>query len=330
MTKRYRILFVDDEERVLRSLKSVFRRDYDVFVASSGFDALEILAQEPIDVLVSDQRMPNMTGNELLSLVRQRYPRVVRLLLTGYVDKEAIIDTINEGEIFRYISKPWDIGDMQETIALAARASEEQLTDTPVVVENHTVGEKTVAVVKPFPVQARHRSNADKPSLSSLVDKKTALILMDKSQRVRNSIRNISRRFGFDVYGASSYIQAVRILDIRPDVGVAIIGIAVDPHETLEALNLFKQHRPDLTVIALADSTDANVAIDLINKGQVFRYLQKPVEAGEFDRAVVSAIKRHQMLKKVEGLSERYQVGQWSGPASSSIQKLKEFFRKSA
>jgi len=326
MTKRYRLLFVDDEERVLRSLKSVFRRQYDVYVASSGFEALEILAQQPIDVIISDQRMPNMTGNELLSLVRQQYPSVMRLLLTGYVDKLAIIDTINEGEIFRYISKPWDIDDIKSTVAMAAKASEHQL---PVDSEPKEERQKTATITQ-FPTQFPNTHRANKLTTERSLKEKTSFVLMDKDQGVRNSIRSISRRFGFNVYGVSSYMQAVRTFAIRPDVGVVIIGIAVSPKETIEALNLFKQHRPDISIIALTDNTDANVAIDLINQGQVFRYLKKPVESEEFERAVVSAIKRHQMLKEVKALNQRYTVNAWTRPATAGIQKLREFFKQSA
>lgn len=331
MTKRYRLLFVDDEERVLRSLKSVFRRQYDVYVASSGFEALEILAQQPIDVIISDQRMPNMTGNELLSLVRQQYPSVMRLLLTGYVDKLAIIDTINEGEIFRYISKPWDIDDIKSTVALAAKASEHALpVESKPEFERPKAEKQKTATITQFPTQIADTHRVNKLTTEQRLKEKTAFVLMDKDQGVRNSIRSISRRFGFNVYGVSSYVQAVRTFAIRPDVGVVIIGIAVSPKETLEALNLFKQHRPDLSVIALADYTDANVAIDLINQGQVFRYLEKPVDSQEFERAVISAIKRHQMLKEVKSLNQRYTVNAWTRPATAGIQKLKQFFKQSA
>lgn len=343
MSKRYRLLFVDDEERVLRSLRSVFRRDYDIYVASSGVEALEILAQQPIDVIVSDQRMPNMTGNELLAKVRHQYPRVMRILLTGYVDKMAIIDTINEGEIFRYISKPWKIDDIKNTVALAAEASKSQLPlerefgvkKTQQLEPQHNADKLTgapqkTATIAQFPTQIDDSHRANRLSPEQRQRQKTSFVLMDKDQSVRNSIRTISRRFGFNVYVASSYIQAVKTFAIRQDVGVVILGIAADPKETLEAINLFKRHRPDLSVIALADHTDANVAIDLINQGQVFRYLQKPVDSKDFERAVLSAITRHQMLKEVKDLRQRYGVNAWMRPATAGIQKLKEFFKQSA
>ena len=103
-TKKYSVLFVDDEKRILTALRSIFRREYDVYIANSGREALAVLESKPVDVIVSDQRMPNMLGHELLAEVHKRYPKTMRLLLTGFMDKEAIVDTINEGEIYRFIN----------------------------------------------------------------------------------------------------------------------------------------------------------------------------------------------------------------------------------
>ena len=108
VNKKFSLLFVDDEKRILTSLRSIFRKEYKVFVANSGSEALELLDNNQIDVVVSDQRMPGMLGNELLSIIHKKHPKTMRLLLTGFVDKDAIINTINEGEIYRFINKPWN------------------------------------------------------------------------------------------------------------------------------------------------------------------------------------------------------------------------------
>lgn len=123
LEKKHTLLFVDDEKRILNALRSIFRRKYTVFIATSGSEALSILATQQVDVIVSDQRMPNMLGSELLATVHQLYPRIMRLLLTGFVDKEAIIKTINEGEVYRFINKPWNNDDIQKTVAEAAKAA---------------------------------------------------------------------------------------------------------------------------------------------------------------------------------------------------------------
>ncbi|MDZ7824784.1 MAG: response regulator [Gammaproteobacteria bacterium] len=106
MSAQARILFVDDEQRVLAAMRAMFRRDYEVHIANSGAEALEILREHAIDVVVSDQRMPEMTGVEVLKEARQIAPSAMRILLTGYADLAAIEDAINDSEVFRYLMKP--------------------------------------------------------------------------------------------------------------------------------------------------------------------------------------------------------------------------------
>lgn len=107
-TKTFPILYVDDEESNLYVFESAFSDDFQVICVSSAAEAIEILKKEQISVLVSDNRMPQMTGVELCEYVSQNYPEVLRILVTGYTDQETVIDAINRGEVMRYITKPWD------------------------------------------------------------------------------------------------------------------------------------------------------------------------------------------------------------------------------
>ncbi len=103
------ILYVDDEMDNLTVFKSTFRRDYKIHLANSAEEGQEILRQNPqIEVIITDQRMPEVTGVEFLEKTVQEYPDSVRMILTGFSDVEAIIDSINKGQVFRYITKPWD------------------------------------------------------------------------------------------------------------------------------------------------------------------------------------------------------------------------------
>lgn len=108
-----KILCVDDEPNILSSLRRLFRaKGYAVMVANSGQEGLEMLEKEPVDLIISDMRMPEMDGAQFLERVRQRWPETLRLLLTGYADVQSIINAINRGEIYRYITKPWDDNDI--------------------------------------------------------------------------------------------------------------------------------------------------------------------------------------------------------------------------
>lgn len=118
---KHSILLVDDEPEILFSLKSLLRREFAVQTAESGEQALQVLAQQPIDIVMSDQRMPNMSGAELMEQVRLAYPDLIRIIFTGYADSKAVVDSINRGDVYRYITKPWDPDDLIEILRAAGR-----------------------------------------------------------------------------------------------------------------------------------------------------------------------------------------------------------------
>lgn len=116
---RIKVLYVDDEEGNLMAFRASFRRDFDIQVALSTGDALAWLEKNTVHVVISDQRMPGMSGAEFLSVVRTRWPKAVRLLLTGYSDLQAVVDAVNMGGIHAYITKPWDPTDLKLRIEQA-------------------------------------------------------------------------------------------------------------------------------------------------------------------------------------------------------------------
>jgi response regulator RpfG family c-di-GMP phosphodiesterase len=127
--KTARILCVDDEPNILSSLRRLFRvQGYQVLTAESGMEGLKILETEAVDLVISDMRMPEMDGARFLEHVRQRWPATLRMLLTGYADIQSILDAINRGEIYRYITKPWDDNDILLIVrhALERKALEQE------------------------------------------------------------------------------------------------------------------------------------------------------------------------------------------------------------
>ncbi len=104
------VLFVDDEEKILKSLKrGLMDEPYNALFANSGKEAVEILQQNEVHVLVTDMRMPEMSGLELLKTVKQEYPCVIRMVLSGYTQVTTLLTAINQGEIYKYITKPWKL-----------------------------------------------------------------------------------------------------------------------------------------------------------------------------------------------------------------------------
>ena len=102
-----KVLYIDDEERSLSTFKKSFRRDFEIFLANNIQEAVDILRNNAIEIILTDQRMPDMTGVEFLSHITKDYPHLKRILITGYADLSAVIDAINKGQVYRYINKPY-------------------------------------------------------------------------------------------------------------------------------------------------------------------------------------------------------------------------------
>lgn len=121
MSERIRILCVDDEPNVLRAIKRIFLDyDYEIFAASSGEEGLRILQEKsPVQIVMSDYRMPGFNGVDFLSRVCEQWPDTVRIVLSGYADTAAVVDAINKGQIYKFLPKPWNDDEMRTAIANA-------------------------------------------------------------------------------------------------------------------------------------------------------------------------------------------------------------------
>jgi cyclic di-GMP phosphodiesterase len=117
----YKLLFVDDEMANVRLLERLFRHDYNCLTASSAEEALELLDQHEVAVVITDQRMPSMTGVELLKRSADLRPHMVRILLTGYTDLEALVEAVNCGLVYMYVSKPWNNDDLKLRVSRAVQ-----------------------------------------------------------------------------------------------------------------------------------------------------------------------------------------------------------------
>ncbi|MGK7891855.1 MAG: response regulator [Leptolyngbyaceae cyanobacterium] len=124
-SQKPKILVVDDEPDNLDLLYRTFRRDFQVFKASSGKDALTVLTREgEVAVIISDQRMPEMKGTEFLSRTVPQFPNTVRIILTGFTDVEDLVEAINSGQVYKYITKPWDPNELKEVVRRATETYE--------------------------------------------------------------------------------------------------------------------------------------------------------------------------------------------------------------
>jgi len=131
---RARILIVDDEEAILETMAFTFEDDYDVLTATNARDALAVLeAQAPVAVVITDQRMPEMTGVEFLAQVCERHPTTTRIILTGYADGDAMVRAINEGHVYAYVTKPWEPEELKQLVRRAVEVHRLRLRNEALV-----------------------------------------------------------------------------------------------------------------------------------------------------------------------------------------------------
>lgn len=123
MDKKHSVLYVDDEQSNLRIFKDTFRRDFEVLTAISAFEALEILERNRVDVVITDQRMPNMTGVELLKKIYARFPDIPphRLILSGYSEDKDIKEAFEKYKLSKFVSKPWEYNELKGVITQAIK-----------------------------------------------------------------------------------------------------------------------------------------------------------------------------------------------------------------
>jgi eukaryotic-like serine/threonine-protein kinase len=269
-----RVLFVDDEERILTALKVLFRSGFHVFTATDGSQALEFVRRFPLHVIVTDQRMPGMTGVELLRDVRNLSPNTVRILLTGYSDLAAIVGSINDGEVYRFISKPWNNEDMQAIVAEAA-----------------AIG---VALSETY-------------SLPGPVGKtESSVLVVDDDQDLYRAARELLASLCPVAYSRSPE-EALKVMQ-EVEVAAIVADLDLAGQDMTSFVKLLKQEHPEILSIAVTSASDSEAIIDLINQAQIFRFLNKPVSLVLLKQHALAALSRYQQFKTAPQLVGGYRV----------------------
>jgi eukaryotic-like serine/threonine-protein kinase len=294
------VLFVDDEARILTALHALFRQKYTVFTSDDPRQALEMVKRLQVHVLVSDQRMPGMLGVELLREVKEVSPKTVRILLTGYSDLASIVGSINEGEVWRFINKPWDTQDVQRIVADA------------------------VAIATEMPEVPAWQMPA-KPRFEE------SILSLDPGNIVTpDLLRQYGERHW--VAQARDLDEAITLLQER-EVAVMVADMDSDPQEVKSLLHLLKRDYPQILTIAVTQTMDAEMLIELINEAQVHRFIGKPVGAAQLQQHVDAALNRYHTYKATPALAMAQKVeSQKSAPVLKSglMDRLRAIARFSA
>ncbi|MDF3031369.1 MAG: response regulator [Moraxellaceae bacterium] len=264
VTEKPRILLVDDEERILRSLGMLLRMHYQVFATSDGHEALAILRREKIHVLISDQRMPVMTGTELLRQARVIAPDTIRILLTGYADADAALAAVNDGEIFRYINKPWGPKELRDTIAQAVQIA--QQLDAPAAV-----------------------------AAAATADTRLTCLVLDRDIATYQAVKELLEP-AHEVLWRRTIDGALDVLTAQP-VAILVTELSLGDEDLSAMLKTLKQEHPELLTIILTCFKDTSRLVELINQAQIYRYLPKPLRKGLLGQNIESTIARYRRLR---------------------------------
>ena len=272
MSDKATLLFVDDEERVLRSLEVLFKQRFRVLSTTDGREAVYIVKRERVHVIVSDQRMPIMTGVELLRRVREASPNTMRLLLTGYSDLEAIVNSVNEGEIFRYLTKPWSAKEILGTVTQAAE----------------------IALGLEEAAGAEHQGAAP------------GVLVIDEDQTIVEMVKAICGPTR-QVQSSSDLDEAFEML-AGNDIAIVVCDIRLRGRDISAAVKALKESNPMVLTIVQTQLQDVETLRSLINHGQIYRFLPKPARRGLLEMSLQSASRRHLSLKTAPMLANRYRV----------------------
>jgi DNA-binding NtrC family response regulator len=268
---------VDDEERILRSLRLMFAQQYNVRITTSGREALDMLRQ-----------------------AREVSPNTMRLLLTGYSDMEAVMGSINEGEIFRYISKPWNPADIRTTIG------------------------SVVEIAIGLDSAATDAAGADEGAATERI------LVIDADPEVASQIKSLLDEQWpgrHKVEWASDVESVFRILE-RTEVALVISDVRLGDTDVSELLKSLKRHNPHVVALVLTHYQDSATLVGLINQAQIHRFLLKPVRRNLTLRGIESGLERYRTCKAAPQLAQRHQVEASSSPADTPVaRRILDFFK---
>ncbi|MCL4799928.1 MAG: protein kinase [Burkholderiales bacterium] len=266
--RRPALLFVDDEERVVNALRALFKDNYRVVTATSGEQALGMVRRERFHVVVSDQRMPGMLGVDLLREVKALAPNTVRMLLTGYSDLAAIVGSVNDGEVYRFIHKPWNQDDLMSTVGEAV----------------------TIAIALEASPPPRATAKGD--------DDLTLVVLDDPAlaRATREMVGDLAR-----VEHAANIEDALRIFAER-EVAVLIADLESRRVDNTVLFKVLKREHPGTLVVVATKASDSELIISLINEARIFRFVNKPVNLTLLQSHIVAALERYHSFKQAPAL----------------------------
>ncbi|MCS6990029.1 MAG: response regulator [Chloroherpetonaceae bacterium] len=322
MSQKLKILFVDDEPHVLEALLQLFDDRYDAHGANGGAEAIEFAKRNPdLAIVVSDQRMPQMKGIDVLKAIKEIRPDAIRILLTGYADADAILDSVNVGEVFRYVKKPWNAEQLREVISLAAMTYSTRKKAKEVVAQKPAEPSvsclphdslslameqllKQKAIEENFfaKLSDAHRADAiDEIFERAFLGKsgKPKILVVDDEQGTLEALWQLLSD-DYEVIACQSADEALKLLRQDSFVTLLLTDQRMPKKSGADLLVESRELAPLVPKILITAYTDVEDVIRLINEGQIFRYIQKPWHPDKLRETVAEAV----MLYKSQIMSQ--------------------------
>lgn len=292
MSNPAKVLFVDYDENIVNTLRLLCKNKFTVFTATSGSKALELLQTNQIHIVVAGQRTPDIAGIDLLRAAAKASPRTIRILLTGYADLAAIIGSIHEGEIYRYIYKPWNNKDVFQALEAAAQ----------------------LAIVSHDAVSATPAAHAAETTHAA-----PGILVIDADQ---DAYQAISRLFAErHVWTVANCDEALAML-ARERIGVVVTSVIVGQQDVTPFIKTLKDQYPDVVTVIMTKGDEANRVVGLVNGGQVFRFLGKPLHHAQLRVSIEAALVYHAKSSQQPKLLSRQEPEPTDAAASSRFTSL--------
>lgn len=267
-----RILCVDDEPAILRALCWLLQKEFEVVAAGSAREGLEMVRRDDFDVVLSDQGMPEMSGEQFLKEVGIVAPRAMRILLADIGDLPAILHSANESRIFRYVTKPWNVSEFPAIVAQAAEIARSRL---------------------PSPKPEKDQE------MGVLVSHEAGILVIDESSDIHATAEAVAGDLApiIHVRKVGDAIQALR--DGR--VGVIVAEARLGSTDLTRLISLVKQKCPEIASVMLGKESGSDRVAQLIDSGQIHRFVSLPISAIELREALSSALACNRHFRAQQG-----------------------------
>ncbi len=289
--KKINILCVDDEQLILNALTALLRLRYNVITTTNAREAIEILKATDVAVVISDQRMPEMLGTDFLKIAKKVSPHTTRILLTGFSDLGAIISTVNDSEVYRFLTKPWSNNEVVNIVRDAVEVSK--------------VLKDTNAIIAPEPEQNLFQDKI----LNAEVGKDWDDSYIIYKSTVSSSEFDIATETpdSVKVLIARSSAEVLQLLTEYP-VKLIVTYSPFSNEDDIELLKYLKRELPELLSIGLVRHADYEDIITLINEAKLYRYVVMPSKPGQVAFFINSAINMFHRFSQTPNLLQNQKV----------------------